>query len=92
MKMEPGNRGYITYYSIDGVNYAPPPMPPVDTLDVPYIGTVLLDAARLPLPDDYQERLRLLKLCDGRYYTCADKNEILGFHRRLIDSGLVDAR
>ena len=92
VKMEPDHPGYVTYYAIDGVNYAPPPMPAVDTLEVPYIGAVLLDAARLPLSDDYQERLRLLKLCDGRYYTCAEKSEILGFHRRLIDSGLVEAR
>jgi phosphoglycerol transferase MdoB-like AlkP superfamily enzyme len=92
VKMEPDNPGYVTYYSIDGVNYDPPPMPTVETLEVPYIGSVLLEAARLPLPDDYQERLRLLKLCDGRYYTCADKDAILGFHRRLIDSGLVEAR
>jgi phosphoglycerol transferase MdoB-like AlkP superfamily enzyme len=92
VKMSPDHPGYVTYYSIGGVNYDPPPMPTVETLDVPYIGAVLLDAARLPLPEDYQERMRLLKLCDGRYYTCPQKTEILGFHRRLIDSGLVDAR
>ena len=92
VKMLPEHPGYVTYYSIDGVNYAPPPIPTVDILEVPYIGTVLLDAARLPLPDDYKERMRLLKLCDGRYFTCAEKDEILGFHRRLIDSGLVEAR
>jgi phosphoglycerol transferase MdoB-like AlkP superfamily enzyme len=92
VKMEPDNPGYVTYYSIDGVHYDPPPMPTAETLEVPYLGAVLLDAARLPLSDDYQERMRLMKLCDGRYYTCAQKDEILGFHRRLIDSGLVEAR
>jgi phosphoglycerol transferase MdoB-like AlkP superfamily enzyme len=92
VKMDPNSPGYLTYYSIDGINYRPPPMPDVETLEVPYLGSVLLEAARLPLSESYQERLRLLKLCDGRYFTCARKNEILGFHRRLIDSGLVDAR
>ena len=92
VKMAPDSPGYVTYYSIDGVNYDPPPMPAVETLEVPYIGAVLLEAARLPLSEDYQERLRLLKLCDGRYFTCAQKDEILGFHRRLIDSGFVEAR
>jgi phosphoglycerol transferase MdoB-like AlkP superfamily enzyme len=92
VKMPPEHPGYVTYYSIDGVNYTPPPMPSVETLEVPYIGTALLEAAGIPLPEDYQERLRLLKLCDGRYYTCPQTSEILGFHRRLIDSGLVDAR
>ena len=92
VKMDPNNPGFMTYYSVNGVNYQPPPMPDVETLEVPYIGTVLLDAARIPMSDAYKERLRLLSLCDGRYFTCAEKNEILGFHRRLIDSGLVEAR
>ena len=92
VKMAPDSPGYTTYYAIDGVNYAPPPMPAVEILEVPYIGAVLLEAARVPLSDAYNERLRLLALCDGRYYTCAQKDEILGFHRRLMDSGLVEAR
>ena len=92
VKMPPDSPGFVTYYAIDGINYTPPPMPTVDVLEVPYIGAVLLDAARVPMSDAYKERLRLLALCDGRYYTCANKNEILGFHRRLMDSGLVEAR
>ena len=92
MKLAPDSPGFITYYAIDGINYTPPPMPNVTTLDVPYLGAVLLEAARLPMSDAYTERLRLLSVCDGRYYTCVQKDEILGFHRRLMDSGLVDAR
>jgi Sulfatase len=92
MKLAPDSPGFITYYAIDGINYTPPPMPNVPTLDVPYLGAVLLDAARLPMSDAYKERLRLLGVCNGRYFTCAQKDEILGFHRRLMDSGLVDAR
>ena len=49
-------------------------------------------SARLPLSDSYRERKRLLQLCDGRYYTCPVRGEILRFHRRLIESGLMDAR
>ncbi len=92
MKLAPDSPGFITYYAIDGINYTPPPLPEVPTLDVPYLGAVLLEAARLPMSDAYKERLRLLGLCAGRYFTCAQKDEILGFHRRLMDSGLVDAR
>jgi hypothetical protein len=92
VKLTPESPGLMTYYSVDGVNYAPPPLPDVDTLDVPYLGTVLLQAARLPLPESYQARLRLLALCDGRYYTCSKSQKILAFHRRLMDSGLIDAR
>ncbi|PPC79527.1 MAG: sulfatase, partial [Hyphomicrobium sp.] len=92
VKLTPESLGLITYYSIDGINYQPPPMPDVETLEIPYLGAVLLDAARLPLSEAYKERLRLLAVCDGRYFTCPAKSEILGFHRRLIDSGLVEAR
>lgn len=92
MKLAPDSPGFVTYYAIDGVNYTPPSMPAVDTLDVPYLGSVLVAAARLPLSQSFSERLRLMSLCDGRYYTCPDKTQILGFHRRLIDSGLIEAR
>jgi hypothetical protein len=92
VKLTPESPGLTTYYRIDAVNYAPPPMPEVDMLEVPYIGAVLLQAAGLPLSEATQERLRLLKHCDGRYFTCADRGSILAFHRRLIDSGLIDAR
>lgn len=92
IKLTPESPGYDTYYTIEGLNYQPPPMPSVETLEVPYLGTVLLEAAGMPLSPAYQERMRLLKLCDGRYFTCVKQDEILGFHRRLIDSGLVDAR
>lgn len=92
VKLAPDSPGFVTYYAIEGLNYQPPPMPSVDTLEVPYLGSVLLEAAGLPLSEAYQERLRLMRMCDGRYYTCPQKSEILGFHRRLIDSGLVDAR
>ena len=92
MKLAPESPGFMTYYAIDGVNYAPPAMPAVETLEVPYLGAVLLEAAGLPLSPSYAERLRLMALCEGRYYTCRNKTEILGFHRRLMDSGLVEAR
>jgi Sulfatase len=81
-----------TYYAIDPVRYQPPPMPALDSLDVPYLGTIILEAARLPLTDPYRERKRLMLLCKGRYHTCPAQDEILKFHRRLIDSGLLDAQ
>ncbi|MBX9846904.1 MAG: sulfatase-like hydrolase/transferase [Xanthobacteraceae bacterium] len=82
---------FITYYAVDGVRYAPPPLPAVDVLDVPYLGAVILEAAGLPLSDVYRERRRLMALCEGHYRNCAARAEILKFHRRMIDSGLMDA-
>ncbi len=62
--------GYQTYYAVQGIGYQPPPLPEVSILDVPYLGTVLLDAARLPLSDANRERKRLMSVCGGRYYGC----------------------
>jgi phosphoglycerol transferase MdoB-like AlkP superfamily enzyme len=83
--------GFVTYYAVDGINYQPPALPAVETLDVPYMPLVILNAARLPLSDAFRERQRLLTACNGRYYTCEPRDTILAFHRRLIDSGLIDA-
>jgi hypothetical protein len=92
MTMAPDSPGYLTYYAVDGINYDPGPLPDLDIVDVPYLGALLLNAARLPLSEAQQERLRLLSACKGRYFTCAKRDEILSFHRRLIDSGLMMAR
>ena len=83
---------YLTYYAVEGVNYTVPPLPDVATMDVPYVGTMLLEAAGIPLSPAYQERKRLMQVCNGRYNGCEKSDEILAFHRRLIDSGLMEAR
>ena len=84
--------GYQTYFAINGVNYKPPALPAIDPTDVAYLSSLMLYSAGLPLPESYAERLRLMKLCDGAYYDCAQRDEILGFHRRLIDAGLLRPR
>jgi hypothetical protein len=89
--LQPESIGFLTYYSVRGVNYRVPPLPQFDTLDVPYLGTVVLDLARLPLSDSHRDRMRLMSLCKGRYYGCRHREEILIFHRRLIESGLMAA-
>jgi hypothetical protein len=30
--------------------------------------------------------------CEGRYHSCADNKAILSFHRKLIDSGIMESR
>jgi phosphoglycerol transferase MdoB-like AlkP superfamily enzyme len=84
--------GFITYYAVNGINYRVPTLPQFETLDVPYLGTLILDLAQLPLSDSHRERKRLMSLCKGRYYSCKEREEILVFHRRLIDSGVMAAR
>lgn len=90
--LDPDSLGMLTYYAVDGINYKVPDLPMQDIVDVPYLGMILLDAARLPLSPAQAERKRLMTLCAGRYYTCPKRDEILGFHRRLITSGIMDAR
>ena len=84
--------GFITYFAMQGVNFTPRALPTIDPIDVAYLPALILYAAGLPLPDSYAERLRLMKDCRGRYYDCADRNEILDFHRRLTDAGLLKPR
>jgi phosphoglycerol transferase MdoB-like AlkP superfamily enzyme len=90
--LDPDSIGFVTYYAAQGVNYRLPVLPQFDTLDVPYLGTVMLDLAGIPLSDSHKERKRLMYLCKGRYNGCAKRDEILVFHRRLIDSGIMAAR
>jgi phosphoglycerol transferase MdoB-like AlkP superfamily enzyme len=90
--LHPDSIGFVTYYAARGINYRVPALPQFETLDVPYVGTVILDLAGVPLSDSHSERKRLMYLCKGRYNGCTQRNEILAFHRRLIDSGIVAAR
>lgn len=90
LTMDRHPKAYVTYYAADGVNFEPGPLPELDLVDVPYLGGIILDAAHLPLPDTYRERKRLMTLCKGRYYGCSSRGEILAFHRRLLNSGLMD--
>jgi phosphoglycerol transferase MdoB-like AlkP superfamily enzyme len=92
VKLRSDSPAYLSYYSIETQNWKAPAMPPMQVLDVPYIGLALLEAARLPLSDAYRERRRLMVQCNGRYHSCADEGAILAFHRRLIDSGLMESR
>jgi sulfatase-like protein len=89
--LDPDSIGFITYYAVQGVNYAVPPLPAYETLDVSFLGSVILELAGLPLSDAHRDRLWLMSLCEGRYYTCSRRGDVLRFHRRLIDSGIVAA-
>jgi phosphoglycerol transferase MdoB-like AlkP superfamily enzyme len=86
-----GSIGYQTFFAVNGVRFTPRFTSP-DILDVPYLGTVLLEAAGLPLSDAYAGRKRLKLLCEGLWFDCPKRELILSFHRQLLDDGLVSAR
>ena len=90
--LHPDSPGFVTYYATQGINYRVPALPQFEALDVAYLGTLMLDLAGLPLSDSHLQRKRLMELCKGRYYSCTQRAEILAFHRRLIDSGVMAAR
>ena len=87
--LDPDSIGFHTYFAVHGINYRLPPLPRFQPLDVAYLGSIILDLAGLPLSDSHRERLRLMAECNGRYYSWARREDILAFHRRLIDSGVV---
>jgi hypothetical protein len=92
IKLPSDGPGFLTYYSVMTQNWNAPPLAAVPVMDVPYLGLALLEAAGLPLSDAFKERKRLMLACEGRYHSCADEKAILSFHRRLIDSGLMESR
>jgi phosphoglycerol transferase MdoB-like AlkP superfamily enzyme len=86
-----GSIGYQTFFTVNGVRFEPQFSSP-DILDVPYLGTVLLEAAGLPLSDAHAGRKRLKIICDGLWFDCPKREHILSFHRQLLDDGIVSAR
>ena len=88
----PDSPAFITFYAVNGVGYAVPPPPAIATVDVGYLGAILLGEAGLPLPPAWAERARLMAACDGRFWSCADYAAILAFNRRLLDTGHIPSK
>ena len=72
-----------------GTGFLVSPLPAYDPLDIAYVGTIMLEAAGLPLSAAQRARKRLMVACEGRYFGCKPRSQILAFHRRLINSGFV---
>jgi hypothetical protein len=83
-------RFFTTYYAIDAINFTPANVSSaVETLEVPYLPLVMLEAAGLPLDPAFAEQKRILERCRGLFYRCADGAEARRFNRLLIDAGLI---
>jgi hypothetical protein len=92
VRLDRDSVGFKTFFAINGVNMTPPALDLPPAVDVPYLGTVLLRAAGLPLSDAYTARMALMDRCGGRWFDCRSKGAVLAFHRQLIDSGLISGR
>ena len=83
---------FVTFYAMSGNDFIVPPLPDYDVLDVAYLSTIILEAAGLPLSEAQRERERVMAVCEGQYSDCEQRDQILVFNRRLINSGLVRAQ
>lgn len=90
--LTPDSPGYLAYYAMRGHNWRVPAMPTHANVDIPYLGALILRGAGLPLSDANRYRLEMMDACGGRYWGCTNKDRVLAFHRRLIDSGIIIAR
>jgi hypothetical protein len=84
---------YETFYAIEGVNCRVDrgARPLCDPLHVAFLGTVALQAARLPLDAVRTLHAELIAEC-GRAYLEAPSPRRERFHRLLIDAGLIRAK
>ena len=80
---------YETYYKIEGVNMKINPLPDYPILDVPYLSTVLLQAAGVPLDDAFQARARLMRKCEGHLKGCPEAEAVNRLYKGLIEAGLL---
>jgi len=92
VKIPANSPGYITPFMMQGVGFEPQSLPLSEPVDVAYLPSLILQAAKLPLPPSHAERLNMMKTCRGLYFTCARQDEVRDFHRRLIDAGLLKPR
>src|SRR5262249_31624747 len=68
---DPDSIAFPPSLAVHGINYRLPRLPRPQPLDVASLGSLILDLVGLPLSDSHAERLRLMDLCNGRYYSCA---------------------
>ncbi|MBS0529108.1 MAG: hypothetical protein JSS22_06930, partial [Proteobacteria bacterium] len=59
------------------------------TLDIAFLGTVVLQQAGLPLDDIFATRASLLDQCGEAYFACSSERK-RRFHRTLVECGAVD--
>jgi hypothetical protein len=83
---------FVTFYAMTGNDFIVPPLPEYDVLDVAYLSTAILQVAGLPLSEAQQDRKRLMATCEGQFFDCKQRDQILVFNRRLINSGLIQSQ
>lgn len=86
-----GRRAFRTFYAIEGLNFAPDlsSLRLPSELDIAFLGTVAMQAAGVPLDAVTATRASLIDACGSAYFASASPRK-RGFHRTLVEMGLVD--
>ncbi|MBL8296805.1 MAG: sulfatase-like hydrolase/transferase [Rhodanobacteraceae bacterium] len=69
----------VTYYMLKS-NFPLRKKVDFDTLDIIYLGSLLLDVADLRKDDFYEANTLLRDRCQGRYFDCSDKTLLDSYH------------
>ena len=86
-----GTRQFTTFYCIEGINIEPKSIVAENgrALDIAFLGTVALQAAQLPLDPIFATRASLIADCGVDYFASKSIRKS-GFHRSLVDLGIID--
>ena len=84
-------RQFRTFYAIEALNGAAGELVagPGRTLDIAFLGTVVLQQAGLPLDEVFATRASLLESCGEAYFASSSERK-RRFHRTLVERGLID--
>ena len=90
---KPGSLPYQTFYTM---RYVKPDgeqvMKDQKPVDIAFLGSRLLQFAGLPTSEMWSDIARLDALCEGKMFTCANKQQVINHLRRRIDSGVLDIK
>lgn len=84
------NLSRVTYYMLK-TSFPMPRLRSYETLDITYLGSLLLDVAGVPKDAFYQANALLRERCAGRYLNCKDKPLLGSYHHYLFNT-LKDLR
>ena len=78
------NASRVTYYMLK-TSFPMPAMPKYESLDIVYLGSLLLDAAGVPKDAFYQANTLLRDRCAGRYLQCRDVRMLTSYHDYIFN-------
>ena len=84
------NVSRVTYYMLK-TSFPMPRLRKYETLDITYLGSLLLDVAGVPKDAFHQANALMRERCAGRYLGCKDKSLLGSYHHHLFNT-LKDLR